>query len=429
MKKIVNNASWIVGVQIIKSVLGLFISMLTSRYLGPSNYGVISYASSLVNFVVPIMNLGITNILVQEIVDTSDDSGKILGTSIILNLISGLCCIVGIVSFVCIANKGETETIIVCVLYSAMLLFQGIGIIQYWFQAKLLSKYPSVISFLVHILIMLYKIFLLVFKKSIYWFVITYVLEQAIVSFFLIIFYKNKSSQKLSFSFSLAKRLFNKSKYYIVSSMMVTIFAQTDTIMIKIMLGNSEVGFYSAAVMCASLTSFVFGAIIDSFRPVVFEKKQISNQEFEKVLSCLYSVVMYLSLFQCVGITLFSKIIIGIIYGKDYLPAVSALRIIVWYTTFAYLGSLRNIWILAKEQQRHLWKINLSGALLNVGLNTVLIPVCGINGAAIASLITQVFTNVFMPFCIKDVRESNKFIFKGLNFKNIFYYIKRRDNV
>lgn len=404
--------------------------MLTSRYLGPSNYGVISYAASLVSFVTPIMNLGMNNILVQEFVNSPKKNSEILGTSIILNIISAVGCIIGIFSFSGIANSGETETIVVCVLYSIVLLFQGIELIQYWFQSKLLSKYPAIISFIVSVVMSIYKVFVLVGEKGIYWFVFSYIIEQACVAVLLLFFYKKMNIEKLSFSFSLAKILFSKSKYYIVSSMMVTIFAQTDKIMIKLMLGNSEVGFYSVAVTCAGLTTFIFSAIIDSFRPVVFEKKQLSDIEFENILTLLYSIIIYLSLFQCIGITLFSRIIVSIIYGSTYLPAVSTLKIIVWYTTFSYLGSLRNIWILAKQQQRHLWKINLSGALLNIFLNYILIPYYGINGAAFASLVTQIFTNVCVPIFIKDIRESNKFIFRGFNmikFLNVvFNYIKRK---
>ena len=53
--RVVKNASWIIGIQIVKSLLGLVISMLTARFLGPSNFGLINYAASIVAFVTPIM--------------------------------------------------------------------------------------------------------------------------------------------------------------------------------------------------------------------------------------------------------------------------------------------------------------------------------------------------------------------------------------
>ena len=120
--RVVRNASWIILCKIIESIISLILGMLTARYLGPSNYGLINYASSIVAFVVPIMQLGITNILVQEFVQNKNDEGLILGTSMFVCFISSLLCIVGVVSFTLIANIGETETVIVCALYSTLLL-------------------------------------------------------------------------------------------------------------------------------------------------------------------------------------------------------------------------------------------------------------------------------------------------------------------
>ena len=57
--RVVKNASWIIGIQIVKSLLGLVISMLTARFLGPSNFGLINYAASIVAFVTPIHVFGL----------------------------------------------------------------------------------------------------------------------------------------------------------------------------------------------------------------------------------------------------------------------------------------------------------------------------------------------------------------------------------
>lgn len=66
--KVIQNASWIILCKIVQAVLNLVVTMLTARYLGPSNYGLISYAASLVAFAVPVMELGLRNTLVQEFV-------------------------------------------------------------------------------------------------------------------------------------------------------------------------------------------------------------------------------------------------------------------------------------------------------------------------------------------------------------------------
>lgn len=425
MNKVAKNAVWIIGIRIVQSVVALLINMLTARYLGPSNFGLITYASSLVAFVLPIMQLGFSDVLVQEIVNDTDAEGAILGTSITLSLSSSICCIVGVTAFAFMANPNEPMTVLVCLLYSLILIFQACDHIEFWYQAKLLSKYTSAISLVAYVLVSVYKIYLLIAEKNVLWFALSNALDYALISICSIVLYRNLGGNKLSFSWKIGKRMFKKSKHYILSSMMVTIFAQTDKIMIKMMMNETATGYYGAAVACAGITSFVFGAIIDSFRPSIFEVQKESEKVFKHRLTMLYSIIIYLSLTQSLAMTLLSNWIILILYGKAYEPAISALKIIVWYTTFSYMGSVRNIWILAKGKQNYLWRINMSGAIANVILNAILIPVMGINGAAIASLITQFFTNVIVGYIISPIRPNNEIIVESLNPKYLIDAVEK----
>lgn len=425
--KVAQNAIWIIAGKVAQSLIGFIVNILTARYLGPTNYGLISYAASIVAFVVPIMNLGFGNILVQEQTNYPEEENKIYGTSILLSLISSLACIVGITVYTFVVDVGEKVTNIVLILYSVMLIFQAIELIQYWFQAKFLSKYMSITTLIAYILVALYKIILLTSKASVYFFALSNSLDYFFIAVFLFIIYKKLGGKHLTFSWKTAKRMFNSSKHYIVSSMMVTIFAQTDKIMIKLMLNKTEVGYYSAAVTCAGLTSFVFSAIIDSMRPSIYAYKKNNNYEaYEKNISRLYCLIIYLALIQSFAMSILSSLIIKVIYGTNYNPSISALRIIVWYTTFSYMGAVRNVWILGEGKQKYLWILNSGGALTNVILNFILIPIMGIDGAALASLITQIFTNIVMNAIVYPLSYNNYLILKGLNPKLVFELFKKR---
>ena len=97
------------------------------------------------------MQLGLSSIMVQELVNSPEEEGKILGTSITLSVVSSFACIAGVTAFAAIANRGEPVTIIVCLLYSLNLIFQALEMIRYWFQARLISKYTSIISLVAYV--------------------------------------------------------------------------------------------------------------------------------------------------------------------------------------------------------------------------------------------------------------------------------------
>lgn len=419
------NASWIIGCKIVQALLGVIISMLTARYLGPSSFGVINYAAAIVAFIAPITKLGLSYVIVQEIVYSPDSEGKILGSSLVMSLASSVLCIIGVISFSLITSAGETETIVVCALYSMLLVAHALELLQYWFQAKLISKYTSVVSVVVYLVISLYKIILLITNQSVYWFAVSSAIDHLLIGFILLIIYRRKSEQKLVFSFEWAKKLINKSKFFIVAGMMVTIYVQTDKIMLKFMVGDAATGIYSAASACATMSSFVFAAIIDSMRPTIVEHKRENSPLYETNMCRLYSIIIYMALAQSIVMTLFAKPIIWILYGVEYFPAISVLAIIVWQATFSYMGAVRNVWILAEEKQNYLWIINLSGALVNVVLNLILIPIFGVEGAAIASVATQMFTNFIIGFLIKPIRANNYLMIKGWNPRELIAMCKQ----
>ena len=124
--RVLKNASWIIVCKIIQSIISLIIGMISARYLGPSNYGLISYAGSLAAFVMPIMQLGLGKTLVQEFLERPDREGEVLGTALVMNLVSAVACIAGIYVFLNIANAGETVTIVVGVLFSICLIIKYI---------------------------------------------------------------------------------------------------------------------------------------------------------------------------------------------------------------------------------------------------------------------------------------------------------------
>lgn len=422
MNNVLKNASWIVGCKIIQAILALFINMMVARYLGPENFGTINYASSLVAFVTPFMQLGLNSILVLEFVQNPQIEGETLGTTLFLSGCSSLLCIIGVVSFASIVNSGDKEIVFVCLLYSLNLFLGAMELVQYWFQAKLLSKYTSIIFLCSYFIVAIYRIVLLINGKSIYWFAISNVIERAIISVFLLLQYKKLGGQKLCFSLERAKQLLVKSKYFIVSTLMITFFTQTDKVMLTLMMGENSTGIYSAAISCATLSSFVFSAIMDSARPSLLSCKKNDEKKYEELFVLLFSIIVYLSLIQGLVMTLFSKFIINILYGSLYKESAIILKIIIWYTPFSYIGAVRSIWILAENQQKYLWILNFCGATMNVIFNFLLIPFLGETGAAIATIITQFFTNIVLIYIIRPLRYSNHLMIQGLYPKYIIKY-------
>ena len=414
-RKVLNNAKWIIVCKIAQSLIQFVVGLLSARYLGPSNYGLINYAATVVAFFMPLMRLGMDATLVQEYGNRPKEEGTVLGTALVMNLVSAGACMIGVTSFVAVANRGEPATILVCCLYSTSLIFHAVEMVQYWFQAKLLSKHSSLAMLCAHIAVSAYKIWLLATQKSVYWFALSHSVEYFAISVLLMLSYRKNSDQKIAFSWNMAKELFSKSKHYIIALLMIVVYGKTGNILLTLIHNEAENGYFATAVTCTCIAIFVFDAIVDTARPVILESKKNSREEYEKNLSRVYALTTWLSIAQSVFFTLFAELIVRILYGEAYLPAISVLRILTWQGAFSYMGAIRNIWILAEEKHHLMFALNLIGAIVNVACNLALIPLFGACGAAVASLITQVFTNLILGFIWKPLRENNRLLMQGLD--------------
>ena len=411
------NAFWLIGARVYHMVVNLVVSLLMARYLGPSNYGLINYAASFTAMFTSVCTLGISGILVNELIH-GEDQGELLGSSIGLRLCSSLLSVVTIVALALALNPGEPDTVWVVLIYSTTLVFQSFDSINCWYQANLQSKVTAKIGAAGYTAAAVYRIWLLVTRRSVYWFAASHVVEYALVAVLLLIAYRRDAgrARKLRFSMAAGRGILGKSYHFILSGMMVAVYGQMDRIMLKSMIDETSVGFYSAAAAITSMWPFVISAIIESTKPVILEKHGQDMRLFHRYLIRLYGAVMYISFGAAVGITLLSKPIIYLLYGEAYLDARGVLCILCWDTAFSYLGVARSIWMVPNGKQKYEKYIAGSGAVCNLILNAVLIPVWGVNGAAVATLVTQIFTNFIVGFFFREIRENNFLILKAFRF-------------
>lgn len=125
-------------------LLAFVVGIFAARYLGPSNYGLINYAAAYAAFFASLCTLGINSVIVKNFVDHPDQQGETIGTTLLLRAISSLLSALAIIGIVSVVDRGERLTIVVVALYSIGLIFQVFDTLNYWFQARLQSKYSAI---------------------------------------------------------------------------------------------------------------------------------------------------------------------------------------------------------------------------------------------------------------------------------------------
>ena len=422
--KVVKNAGWIIGGRVIQATINLIVAILTARYLRPDNYGLLNYAAAYTAFFSSLCTLGINSVIVKEFIDRPGSEGQIIGTALGLRAASSMLSAVAIVAIVSVLDASEKLTIEVVALHTLGVVFSIFETYKYWFQSRLESRIPAMAVLTSHILTAAYRVYLIVSGKSIVCFAIASSVDYICVSILLTMAYKRHGGGSLSFSFPYARQLLSKSAHYILPTLMISIYGQTDKLMLKQMLSEANVAFYSTAVTICTGWCFVLNAIIESMQPGIIESfRDGEKAAYLRKNRLLYAIVFWIPFVVSILLTAAAKPVVSLLYGDDYLPAAAPLSVITWYISFSYLGGARNAWIVCENKQKYLIWIYLSAAFANIILNLWLIPIWGTVGAALASLAAQIITTMVTPFFIPDLRPNamlmvEAIFLKGLNVEN-----------
>ena len=401
-KKLISNSFWMMASKIYSMLVSLIVGSLSARYLGPSNYGLLNYGTAIISFFTTVSSLGLSFTIVVEMVKKPEKAGRYVGTALVMRLVTALISFVGIFVIVAILEPDNKLLQNVTCLQAIAVILNSYEVLLYWFQMQLKMKFVTMASMVALTLTGIWRISLLMLNASVEFFAlsnsVTALVSGGIVA---VIFFK-QDHPKLSFDRKDGMFLLKGSYHFIISGLAVTLYSQLDRIMLGKMLSTDMVGFYSAAMVIATMWEFVPHALINSARPVITELKQKDECEYMKKYKLLLMSINALGLAVSVGFLLVGGMAVHILYGASYAPSALPLKILIWSTSFAMIGTARVVWLVNEGIGGYEKYFTIMGSVVNIVLNTLFIPNWGIVGEAVTTLLSQMFVAIVAPlFCKK----------------------------
>lgn len=413
------NISWLALEKLVRLLVGLFVSIWLARYLGPLEYGLLSYVQSYVFIFAVITSLGVDTIVVRELVEKNYTKEKILGTAFYLKLIA---------TFVIFPLLYLTTYFLVSDDYSSTLIyivaigviFQSFNVIDSYYQSVVQSKYVVIANVIAMLLSSLIKISLIVNNAPLIYFAIAYSVDAAIVALMLLIFYTRSSKNKLvkwSIDIKTVKYLVSESAPMWLSGLMIAIYAKTDQLMIQDMLGSEELGYYSAAAKLNDLFGFVPLIICSSLLPAIVNAKNTSKNIYFNRVSYLYSLMIWLSILILIIGSLLATQIVSLSFGSLYLKATETFKLLLWSNIFVFFFTAWAKFIIVERNQKLFFYFDSLAVITNIILNIVLIPRYGIRGAAFATVLAVPIAQAIIYILWKEQRYILKSFFRSLFLK------------
>jgi len=411
------NTSWLMGEKVLRMGVGLFVGIWVARYLGPEQFGLLSYAQSFVFLFTAIATLGLDGIVVRELVKDESQRDVLLGTAFGLKIIGAILILPVLAIAVQLTNNDDYTNLLVFIIASAT-IFQSFNVIDFYYQSKVLSKYVALANSVSFGFSSLIKISLLVSHAPLIAFALIIVVDAFILALGFIYYYKKISQLKLfnwCFKWAMAKSLLKDSWPLILSGLVVSVYMKIDQVMIKEMLNTEAVGQYAAAVRLSEAWYFIPMAMANSLFPAIINAKKISEKLYYTRLQRLYTLMVWLAMVIALPMTFLSDWLVIFLYGKDYAQSGNVLMIHVWASVFVFLGVASGKWLLTENLQRNYMINTVIGALVNIVLNYFLIEIIGIQGAAWATLISYFFAAYFCLFIFEKTRINFFNITKSFN--------------
>lgn len=389
VQKVLSNTGWLFFDKIVRMGVGFLVMVWVARYLGPEQYGLLSYVWAFVALFSAVATLGLDGIVIRNIVRDPSCTEGTLGAAFVLKLMGGMIALLLSIGSITLLRPGETLTYWLVGITAAGMIFQAFDAIDFWFQSQVQSKYVVYARNAAFPLVAVVKVALIFAQAPLIAFAWAGLAEIVIGTLGLIVVYQAKGHDITAWRANLdqGKSLVKDSWPLILSGVMIMVYMRIDQVMIGEIAGNAEVGVYSAAVRLAEAWYFVPMAIVGSVFPSIVEAKAVSEELFYNRLQKLYNLMAFMAYLVALPVTFLGEWLVTLFFGAAYAGAGPMLSVLIWAGLFVNLGVARSSFLTAMNWTRvHFMTVSL-GCIINVALNYLLIPVYGGMGAVIASCI------------------------------------------
>lgn len=425
-KKYLTNTSWLFFERFLRMGISFVVSIFVVRYLGPKDFGIFSYALSFFWLFGSLSSLGLESITTREIVKSPDNSYVINGTVFFLRLAGSIVAIF-LLGITLLIIKEEPFVAILILIGSTSFIFQSFSVIEYYFRGKVEAKYNTFALSASVILSSLLKIIFILIKAPIVYFVIAAVFEYFVLAIGLVIVYHHNKLSIYNWKYSkkIAAALLKDSWPLALSGIVVMIYMRIDQVMIKNMISNEAVGYYSAAVRISEAWYFIPVTLCNSIFPAIVNAKNVSKEFYNNRMQKLYDLLTWLAIGIAVPVTIFSNQIIQLLFGSEFSSASPVLTIYIWAGVAVFLGVASSQYLINENLTKLSFYRTFIGMVLNVALNFYLIPLYGIIGAAIATLISYTLVTFSLAFHNKFNLQF-KMMMKSIFGITVLNYLRRK---
>ena len=395
-RRIASNVVVQLLAQVITMAFSVITVSLTARTLARDGFGVWSASSSYTGLFGVLTDLGLTIVALQRMASEPEREGEWLGALVAartgLSLLAAAICAASVPLF--LSNPHHTHAVVLILTFT--IPSAGAGALMSVFQARLRAGLALALTVLQSALWLTAVILLANAHASVVAFAVVYTVLIASMALVQIRVTARYAHIAWRAGLRLLRPLLKVAIPLGVASVMIRIYYQIDSVLLLQISGPSEAGIYGAAYGFLGPLTFLPGAILGSFFPVLSAVYERDPQRARRLVQICADSMAVISLPILAGTIALSGPIVHLLFGAAFQRSAGVLPILMLAFVSICFGTLAGFLAPLLNRQWRLALYSSIGAVANVALNLVLIPPYGAHGSAWATVVTEVLTMVLM---------------------------------
>ncbi|WP_026499458.1 flippase [Butyrivibrio sp. WCD2001] len=404
-----------------------------SRILGSEGFGKFSFSLSLINIFILIASLGNSNYAIREgsrIKNDKDKINRLVSEILMMSILSSFISLAFLCSFFVFFRQLKAyEALSFCL--SLIIILNGIGAdwVNYVYENFKYLAYRNLIFQIVALIVM----FAFVKNQSnILIFCLVYVISSAGGNICNILYLKKHFLLRIVKPNDLLKHI-KPIMILFAGSIATEIYINSDIMMVRYFTNDNIVGVYSAVSKLYSVIKQILGSAMLVMMPrISFVINKKDSRSFRELSIAFFEILVIISISISIGAYMLAEDIILLVSGAEYIGGASAFKILALTICVASLaGYFVNVILIPNRKDTIVFRATLIASIVNITINVVLIPRCGMVGAAITTFLAETIVAVLgfikcrkLIDIIIDCRTISLICFANIGVIFICYFCK-----
>ena len=385
---ILSNIKWLTISKIIVYLLSIITITLIPRYLGVEGYGQLNYVLSFVTLFTIIGDLGISTYCIRSVSKDNRRANKYFNNLIIFKflLISLFLLFVFLFSRIIPKNSITKQLILIYAIGVLFSILSNFSLSFYDAFQKL--RYRAIYEIIIKLSYTIGILIVIFFNYKIFGIVVAYALA-FVFGFIFLYFNLNKIIKiKPIFDKKFIKKTIIFSSPFILTSIFWTIYFSMDRVFISHFIDNYSVGLYSIAYTFIGFLIGIMAILHNTFLPAMSNLSK-NKQKLGVVVKRYLQMIYLFSIPATIGGIYLVKRIISLVFGSQYLAGQMSFSLILFFFLLNSVGMVNYYLLITNHFEKFSVKLLGIASITNIFLNIIFIPIFGIIGAAITTLISE----------------------------------------